>query len=278
VGGFVAARPTLPETDRLSIKSWVDGHDCKVFFSHATKGQPIVAGSSICAEWTVSSAKSLKRTGLENRKCRNDNHRVTREALGGVDLGSHAELRGNVAPDIAVFRTAAFPAVTIQDVAALSDLCVVQALLETSENSPRCSAAPSRAWEFATGSRLVSGGEAATRATVAERMSRTARKQMIWIARLLRTFGKRMAVLSPNCQQVSRLQSENLDHKLPILQRAGLRIHLVLCKWCRRYGKQIRFLRNAAREHPDDLVEPSRRKLPDTARERIKQTLRAEEE
>jgi hypothetical protein len=101
---------------------------------------------------------------------------------------------------------------------------------------------------------------------------------MNWLAKMLKTLGKGMAALSPNCRQASRLQSETLDHKLPVLQHLGLRIHLLLCKWCRRYGRQIRFLRAAAHEHPDELVEPARQKLPEAARERMKQRLRAEEE
>jgi hypothetical protein len=55
-------------------------------------------------------------------------------------------------------------------------------------------------------------------------------------------------------------------------------MHLMLCKWCRRYGKQIHFLRDAAHEHPDHLVEPVRQGLSQDARERIKQRLQAEEE
>jgi len=103
------------------------------------------------------------------------------------------------------------------------------------------------------------------------------KKQMNWLAKMFRTIARGMAALSPNCRHASRLQSESLDHKLPILQHIGLRIHLLLCKWCRRYGKQIRFLRDAAHDHAGELVEPARRKLPDAARERVKQRLRAEE-
>ena|SRR5437867_9827245 len=104
-----------------------------------------------------------------------------------------------------------------------------------------------------------------------------AEEQMNWLASMLKPLARAMAAFSPNCKQASRLQSEALDHKLPILQRVGLRIHLLLCKWCRHYGKQIRFLRDAAHEHPDELIEPARQKLPDAARERMKQRLRAEE-
>ena len=73
-----------------------------------------------------------------------------------------------------------------------------------------------------------------------------AKEQMNCLANMPKALARVMAVLSPNCRQASRLQSEALDHKLPVLQRVGLRIHLLLCKWCRRYGKQIRFLRDAS--------------------------------
>lgn len=99
-----------------------------------------------------------------------------------------------------------------------------------------------------------------------------------WLANILKPLARGMAALSPSCRQASRLQSAALDHRLQILQRIGLRIHLLLCKWCRRYGRQIRFLRDAAHEHPDELLEPSRQKLSDATRERMKQRLRAEEE
>jgi hypothetical protein len=54
-------------------------------------------------------------------------------------------------------------------------------------------------------------------------------------------------------------------------------MHLLICKWCRRYGKQIRFLHDAAREHPDHLADPVRQNLSQSARDRIKQRLRTEE-
>lgn len=97
------------------------------------------------------------------------------------------------------------------------------------------------------------------------------------LARLLQAFARRMAALSPDCRQASRLQSEALDHRLPILKRAGLRIHLALCQWCRRYGQHIRCLRDVVRRHPERFGEPARSTLSDATRERIKQRLRTEE-
>jgi hypothetical protein len=87
-----------------------------------------------------------------------------------------------------------------------------------------------------------------------------------------------LADLSPGCKTAARLQSEALDRKLSLRQRFGLRVHLLLCKWCRRYGKQITFLHSAAHEHPDKMAEPVPHKLSAEARDRIKQKLRTNRE
>ncbi len=96
---------------------------------------------------------------------------------------------------------------------------------------------------------------------------------MNWLTNIAKTLTRGLADLSPNCKAASRLQSEALDNKLPLRQRFGLRAHLLLCKWCRRYGKQITFLRDAAHEHPDEMAEPVPQRLSDEARKRIKHRL-----
>jgi len=82
--------------------------------------------------------------------------------------------------------------------------------------------------------------------------------------------------LLPSCRDASRLQSESLDRELSFSKRFGLSLHLLICKWCRRYGKQIRFLRDAAHEHPDNLSDAVPQRLSDEARERIKRNLKRE--
>jgi hypothetical protein len=100
---------------------------------------------------------------------------------------------------------------------------------------------------------------------------------MNWFADMLKTLARGIAALSPSCRQASRLQSETLERKLSASQRLGLRIHLLVCKWCRRYGAQVRFLHEAAHKHPEEVLEPASQKLPDAARERIRQRLRDNE-
>jgi hypothetical protein len=88
---------------------------------------------------------------------------------------------------------------------------------------------------------------------------------MNWISKTVRA-------LMPNCREAVRLQSDALDRPLSFWQRAGLRVHLLLCRWCRRYGRQIAFLRTAAHdfEHDHSPEQP----MPAEARERIRKAVK----
>ena len=97
------------------------------------------------------------------------------------------------------------------------------------------------------------------------------------LIRFIKGLMQRAGELSPSCREATRLQSEALDHSLPLGKRIGLRIHLILCRWCRRYGKQIGFLRSAAHQHPEHEECLPTQTLRPEARERIKRSLQAEE-
>ena len=85
------------------------------------------------------------------------------------------------------------------------------------------------------------------------------------------------SALTLNCRDAARIQSEQLERPLPAAKRAGLFLHLLVCKWCRRYGRQIRFMQKGAREHPENLSEADSRSLSSEARERIKSRLADED-
>jgi len=84
-----------------------------------------------------------------------------------------------------------------------------------------------------------------------------------------------LRLLMPSCRQALRLQSDALDRPLPPTRRPGLWLHLLLCKWCRYYGQQIRFIRHAAHEHPGELTQAAPQQLSPEARERIRRKIRA---
>ncbi len=84
---------------------------------------------------------------------------------------------------------------------------------------------------------------------------------------------KLLKTLFPGCREASRLQSEELDRSLPFFKRAGLGLHLLVCSWCRRYGKQIRFIKGAVHDHADAVHDAEPKTLSEEAKERMKRSL-----
>jgi hypothetical protein len=78
-----------------------------------------------------------------------------------------------------------------------------------------------------------------------------------------------------NCKEVTRLVSESLDRELPLSQRIGVRIHLLMCKLCPEAKRQMLFIREAMRlfslESPAVELDAS---LSPEARDRIRHSLR----
>ena len=79
-----------------------------------------------------------------------------------------------------------------------------------------------------------------------------------------------------NCKEVSRRVSESMDHKVPIYQRMLIRMHLLMCKYCTRFHRQIVMLRDLCRSHrlDENSIDPSVN-LPQDARERIRKALKS---
>lgn len=79
----------------------------------------------------------------------------------------------------------------------------------------------------------------------------------------------------PDCRHAIRLQSKLLDGAVPSYYRLGLWLHLAVCKWCRRYGRQLRFIRTVARGRAEPILDPMPHKLSDQARHRLKRAIRS---
>jgi hypothetical protein len=99
---------------------------------------------------------------------------------------------------------------------------------------------------------------------------------MPFLHRLASALKRGFRTLLPTCRQVSRLQSDALDRPIGLWTRLGLGFHLLVCRWCRRYGRQLRFLRTAAHDHPEQLTQATPTTLSAEARERLKSSLRNE--
>ena len=55
------------------------------------------------------------------------------------------------------------------------------------------------------------------------------------------------AISKPTCREVQQLVSEGLDRHLSLIERARLRLHLVVCESCTNFNGQMALLRQAMR-------------------------------
>lgn len=75
-----------------------------------------------------------------------------------------------------------------------------------------------------------------------------------------------------SCRRATELISKAQDVPLDSKERFALRLHLLLCRWCRRYEKQIHVLRSLmSRRRAGDGITAV--ELPAEARERIRRAL-----
>ena len=80
-----------------------------------------------------------------------------------------------------------------------------------------------------------------------------------------------IAMLS--CERAAALSSESMERRLTLRERFALRVHLAMCKLCRRFTRQIHFLRLAgakAQAHAREDV-----CLDQDAKERIRRRIRS---
>jgi RNA polymerase subunit RPABC4/transcription elongation factor Spt4 len=79
-----------------------------------------------------------------------------------------------------------------------------------------------------------------------------------------------------NCKEVSRRISESMDHNLPLYQRMLIWMHLLMCKYCARFRRQIIMLREVCRSYQlnENFLDSTVILSPD-ARERIRKTLQS---
>lgn len=95
-------------------------------------------------------------------------------------------------------------------------------------------------------------------------LNRLKLEAIFWLARRL-----------PVCRELTPWMSERLDKPLPLGREIKLRLHIMICDWCKRYQEQLYALRQAVQTmaEPKDSA-PDQPRLSDEARERIKQALR----
>jgi hypothetical protein len=79
---------------------------------------------------------------------------------------------------------------------------------------------------------------------------------------------------TPTCPEVVRILSLGMDKQLSLSMRMKLRIHYLMCSFCERYMKQLKYIRQVSREFPEKIGEVSDEKLSAEAKTRMKEALR----
>lgn len=96
------------------------------------------------------------------------------------------------------------------------------------------------------------------------------------VSSLRRWWVRRVWAHSPHCDAMCRLASRSLDEPLPWSTRMRVRLHFLVCVYCRRYARQLRTLRDRARSRRAEPGDPSGPGLSEGARNRIRRRIRDE--
>lgn len=76
----------------------------------------------------------------------------------------------------------------------------------------------------------------------------------------------------PSCEEVTEMASVSLERELTPGERVRMRLHFLICVWCRRYVRQLQTMRGVARAHAEG-ADTDAGGLSDEARERMKRAL-----
>ncbi|MBR9985429.1 MAG: hypothetical protein KFF68_05920 [Desulfosarcina sp.] len=78
------------------------------------------------------------------------------------------------------------------------------------------------------------------------------------------------------CNDVSQKESQSLDASLPFHHRMAVRMHLLMCRYCARFRRQLIMLRKVSRHMDDEpSIDETTATLSNETKERIKKALRA---
>jgi len=76
------------------------------------------------------------------------------------------------------------------------------------------------------------------------------------------------------CKQATQLISDKLDQNLNLWQRLNLKIHLLLCHYCRKYARQIGFLHSASTQLDQHIESNDQHALSPESKQKLKTAIK----
>jgi hypothetical protein len=78
-----------------------------------------------------------------------------------------------------------------------------------------------------------------------------------------------------NCKQASQLISQSLDRPLALRERFALKLHLIICEYCKRFSQQVQTLRTAIHKMTNAIENDNSVEMPVAAKKRITELVEA---
>lgn len=72
-----------------------------------------------------------------------------------------------------------------------------------------------------------------------------------------------------NCNQTTQLVSQSLDRRLTLSERFALQLHLMFCKFCKRFSQQIKIMHVNIKTLINTVENDDTINLPSSAKNRI---------
>lgn len=72
-----------------------------------------------------------------------------------------------------------------------------------------------------------------------------------------------------DCKQASQIISQSLDRNLTLRERFALKLHLLVCAYCKRFSQQMQTLRVAIKQMTASIENDHKIEIPSAAKTRI---------
>ena len=76
-----------------------------------------------------------------------------------------------------------------------------------------------------------------------------------------------------DCKQTSQLISQSLDRSLTLRERFALRLHLLVCKYCKQFSQHLQTIRVALKQMTNSIESNDGIAMPSAAKSRILQSI-----
>lgn len=80
--------------------------------------------------------------------------------------------------------------------------------------------------------------------------------------------------LTPGCEKVAMLSSERLDRRLTLKERLSIRLHFVICYFCKRYHDQLDSIHGEMSQRSEKFGQQCGKCLGDEEKARLKEVCR----